>query len=273
MVATILLETSSDSSECSASQTLSNGNTEKCSQSGFEGPEKLVEIWFKKKSTNGPPHTLRNVSRDVWEQMLQIVQCQILSVITNDYADAYLLSESSMFVYSNRLILKTCGTTTLLHSVPQILKIAHDAGMGTVEAFFYSRKSFLYPDRQEWPHGKWDEEVNYLDDIFKPDSFETSGYVLGKVNGDHWCLYVCTPGSLDSNGLYVEETLDDQVADIQEDGLSEEDMTLEILMTDLDQESMKRFWRTELEKKQASKCTTAKHNFSEKRVFVYNSLL
>lgn len=60
----------------------------------FEGPEKLLEIWF------DPPETgadssgglgLRSVSREKWEEMLDIVRCKVLSVIRGEELDAYLL--------------------------------------------------------------------------------------------------------------------------------------------------------------------------------------
>ncbi len=128
------------------------------SLTGFEGPEKLLEIWFSTNSKTG----LRAVEPTIWHDMLKIVQCQVLSTIHNEHADAYLLSESSMFVYANRLILKTCGTTTLLNSVPRILQIAEEYCKFTkVDAIFYSRKAFLFPNLQEFPHGSWGDEVIY----------------------------------------------------------------------------------------------------------------
>jgi hypothetical protein len=55
-------------------------------------------------------------------------KCTILSQIGNNHMDAYVLSESSMFVYKHRFIMKTCGTTTLLVAVEPLLKAA--AGLG-----------------------------------------------------------------------------------------------------------------------------------------------
>ena len=71
-----------------------------------------------------------------------------------------LYSESSMFVSPYRFMIKTCGTTTLLNAVPKILEIAKQyCGLETISAFFYSRKCFMFPDRQERPHKSWDDEV------------------------------------------------------------------------------------------------------------------
>jgi S-adenosylmethionine decarboxylase len=59
--------------------------------------------------------------------MLDMVKCKVLSVIegqSEDGWDAYLLSESSMFVSPHMIILKTCGTTINLHGLERIIEIA-----------------------------------------------------------------------------------------------------------------------------------------------------
>jgi len=82
----------------------------------FEGPEKLLEIWFAPSADctradgtvasssvtprlrSRPGHVktelrgLRKVPREVWEEMLDIVKCKVLSVVEGDELDAYLLS-------------------------------------------------------------------------------------------------------------------------------------------------------------------------------------
>lgn len=69
----------------------------------FEGPEKLLEVWFAPGKDELPDTTgktvegregkegLRRVPREVWEEMLRIVRCQVLSVIEGEEIDAYLL--------------------------------------------------------------------------------------------------------------------------------------------------------------------------------------
>ena len=81
---------------------------------------------------------------------------------------SYLPSESSFFVFPNKIIMKTCGTTLNLLGLPRILSIAKDyAGLDSVYRCFYSRKSFMFPEYQIGPHkGGWSAEVGFLDDIF-----------------------------------------------------------------------------------------------------------
>jgi len=247
---------------------------------GFEGPEKLIEIWFKpptekleelndfdSEEGNTSEYGLRTVKKEVWDDMLTIVRAQVLSVTSNQYQDAYLLSESSMFVSPYRFMIKTCGTTTLLNAVPKILDIAKQyCGLDTISAFFYSRKCFMFPDRQERPHGSWDDEVNFLEKIFPECKFNTSAYVVGKLNRDHWNLYMATPYDekvlkytnsiadlpLEQFNNEIETLIKEEVKrnKFDNDGISEDDFTLEILMSGLDQKRMVNFWRTEEEKRE-----------------------
>ena len=48
----------------------------------------------------------------------------------------------------------------------------------------------MFPERQRGPHRDWRAEVEYLDQIF-PNG---AAYTVGKVNGDHWLLYITSPG-------------------------------------------------------------------------------
>jgi hypothetical protein len=61
--------------------------------------------------------------------------------------DAYVLSESSLFVYPTKWVLKTCGTTKLLRAVPRLLEMAAELSMAP-RRIKYSRASFLFPEQQ-----------------------------------------------------------------------------------------------------------------------------
>jgi S-adenosylmethionine decarboxylase len=232
------------------------------------GPEKLLEVWFAPAAEALPPGThkdgLKAVTNAKWTEMLDQVNCKILSVVESEHVDAYLLSESSMFVFPHKLILKTCGTTTLLFGLHRMLEIATvDAGFpcqnngpGSIKAkneatpyrVFYSRKNFLYPEKQHGPHRSWKEEVKFLDHMFTGGS----AYMVGKMNGDHWYLYLTTPNM----ALTPPRTPESQIAGTEtkvlhvpvsgyplgQGALGIDDETLEVLMTDLDIENAKQFY-------------------------------
>ncbi|PFH51979.1 hypothetical protein AMATHDRAFT_57590 [Amanita thiersii Skay4041] len=201
--------------------------------SPFEGPEKLLEVWFAPSSVavNDVPDNhgksgLRKIHRKYWEQVLDIVKCKILSVIEGQELDAYLLSESSLFISPHRLILKTCGTTLNLLGLPLILHIAATyANLPHVYRCFYSRKAFMFPDRQHGPHRDWKEEVQFLDNIF-PNG---AAYTVGKVNGDHWLLYLTNPTDISSST----DSLHQPTPSLPEQVEGYPDYTIEILMSSL----------------------------------------
>ncbi|KYK60844.1 S-adenosylmethionine decarboxylase [Drechmeria coniospora] len=236
------------------------------STNAFEGPEKLLEVWFAPSADALPvtagPDGLKGVPSETWVGMLDMVNCKILSVLESDSVDAYLLSESSMFVFPHKLILKTCGTTTLLLGLQRLLHIAAaDAGFpfsnapsvddiraaATPYRVFYSRKNFLFPDQQRGPHRSWKQEVKYLDDMLEGGG---SAYMVGKMNGDHWYLYITSPKQTLTPPLTPESevngqpTPDDSVMSTgaSTPGANHNDETLEILMTDLDPENAKQFY-------------------------------
>ncbi|XP_055375542.1 S-adenosylmethionine decarboxylase proenzyme isoform X2 [Condylostylus longicornis] len=150
----------------------------------FEGVEKLLEIWFLPNPSKNAD--LRKIPRPMWNALLKSVRCEIISFSRNDNIDAYVLSESSMFVSKHRWILKTCGTTTLLQCLEPLLELAYGiAGFTEIKDFFYSRKNFKRPELQISPHGSFSEEVSLLDSIFK----DGRAYCFGSVNRDCWYLY------------------------------------------------------------------------------------
>lgn len=239
----------------------------------FLGPEKLLEVWFTPSPEILPesarPDGLMSVSQQIWEEMLDVVHCKVLSVIRREHVHAYLLSESSMFVFKHKVILKTCGTTTLLQGLPHMLRIATEIagfppgkpGVATPYRVFYSRKSFMFPTKQLFPHTSWDDEVQFLEKEF----LNGSAYMVGKMNGEHWYLYLTNPGTIltpphtPPNEAHQGPRTQTQILNFPESPTSYEtrffagpeggragsgahDETLEILMTELDPVKAKQFY-------------------------------
>lgn len=188
----------------------------------FEGAEKLLEVWFASDSPD-ENRSLRTVPRWQWEELLDIAHCRICSHQSNDYMDAYVLSESSMFVSDCRFILKTCGSTSLLHTVKPLLDIAEKfCGLNKVQKFFYSRKNFMRPELQPEPHVNFEDEIAHLDELFE----NGAGYCLGRWNQDRWHLYTVNNDTTPEGSIKFP------------------DQTLEICMSELDQEVMSIFTTT-----------------------------
>ena len=83
-----------------------------------------MEVIFSKVSDD-PHHDergLRAYGLDHWSAVVAKLKGSILKNHSLKEFDAYLISESSLFVYSDRVILLTCGTTTLLKALPAILE-------------------------------------------------------------------------------------------------------------------------------------------------------
>lgn len=138
---------------------------------GFEGFEKRLEIEFRHSSTDPISSSLENnyflrsLSHSALDEILSAAQCTIVSALSNRAMDSYVLSESSLFVYPLKIIIKTCGTTQLLHSIPPLLKHAASLSL-TAHRCRYSRGAFLFPEAQPFPHTDFSEEVQFLDNYF-----------------------------------------------------------------------------------------------------------
>ena len=137
-----------------------------------------------------------------------------MSTCHNTQLDAYVLSESSMFVSKRRFILKTCGRTTPLECLLDLNKLVKVyTGFDTIEVFvthsyfslllsylfskihilshtlidnlplitqdiFYSRKNFSRPELQLKPHRCFEQEVAILDGMFS----DGAAYCMGTLN-------------------------------------------------------------------------------------------
>ncbi|KAL3525796.1 hypothetical protein ACH5RR_014168 [Cinchona calisaya] len=158
---------------------------------GFEGFEKRLEISFFEPGTFADPggRGLRALSNDQLDEILKPAQCTIVSSLSNGQVDSYVLSESSLFVFPYKVILKTCGTTKLLLSIPSILKFA-DALKLTVKSVRYTRGSFTFPGAQPYPHRNFSEEVAVLNSYFGKLGAGSKAYLMGGAdNQQKWHVY------------------------------------------------------------------------------------
>lgn len=106
----------------------------------FEGTEKKVELVV------GPAlPSFRSLGEAYWREIVRYAHAEVLSSVSNDRCDAYLLSESSLFVYDHKMIMITCGRTQLDGAV---LRLLADAPPEHVRMFVYERKNEVFPHSQ-----------------------------------------------------------------------------------------------------------------------------
>ncbi|MEL6346993.1 MAG: adenosylmethionine decarboxylase [Myxococcota bacterium] len=106
---------------------------------GFEGSEKKAEIRI-----NPATVDLRALGRVFWEDIVRRSQATVLSTISSVDCDAYLLSESSLFVWADRFTMITCGTTRLIDAVVYFVE-QHGAQARSLR---YQRKNERFPHLQ-----------------------------------------------------------------------------------------------------------------------------
>jgi len=182
----------------------------------FEGPEKKLEVDFLISKTN--PRGLRDICTEKWTNLLTLISCSILSELRNDYCDSFVLSESSLFVYSDKVMLKTCGQITLLNCIELLLE--YGKSVGAVETkISFSRRNFFYPDQQIYPHNSFEHEVEFLKQHFPSGE----SYIFGPHTCDHHYMFVYY-----NQAIAVQKT-----------------NTLEVLMTGLDRKVMEQFYKNQ----------------------------
>ena len=99
----------------------------------FEGAEKKLEVVV---SETGP--NLRHLGMDFWQALVASADADILSQVSNDYLDSYILSESSLFVWDNKLVMLTCGGTRL---VDALLHFIQFIGVDVISFVSFQRKN------------------------------------------------------------------------------------------------------------------------------------
>lgn len=94
----------------------------------------------------------------------------------------------------------------------------------------------MFPERQPGVHRDWKHEVEFLDNIFH----NGAAYTVGKVNGDHWLLYITSPQD-DADASSVRSV---NLTKEEDSGIP--DHTIEILMSDLSPAARRSFFSSAL---------------------------
>jgi S-adenosylmethionine decarboxylase len=138
----------------------------------FEGSEKKLEVLVR------DGISLLQWPEERWLQIVEASQTQILSKIENIDCRAYLLSESSLFVWDDRFTMITCGTTTLVDVMGVAQKyLAHD----DIDALIFERKNEYFPQFQK---------SDFFSDIEKLDVYMNGrAYRFGHLDDHHVYLF------------------------------------------------------------------------------------
>lgn len=173
----------------------------------FEGIEKKFEVLVSEDHGS-----LRELGLPFWKRVIGKANATVLSTESNDVGDAYLLSESSLFVYDRRAIMITCGKTTLVNAVEEMLE---GIPASAIESFIFERKNENFPHLQL---STFDEDVYRLQSLLPGTALR-----FGDPEGHHLSLY------------HLDRPFDP----------ADDDTTLEILMYGLEDEVRKVFQELE----------------------------
>lgn len=152
---------------------------------GFEGVEKRLEVGFSPLD-NAKSDGLRRLSQQQVNDLLKLAECTIVSELHNSLFDSYVLSESSLFIYPYKIIIKTCGRTQLLKCISLLLSYAFNLSL---EPCFckYNHGTFIFPLSQPFPYNSFEEEVKYLNTFF--GHMGPQAYTMGNQEHQTWHIY------------------------------------------------------------------------------------
>jgi S-adenosylmethionine decarboxylase len=165
----------------------------------FEGTEKKVELIVSDRAPD-----LRRLGEQRWREIVAAARANVLSRLTTDHCDAYLLSESSLFVFERKMLMITCGQTCLVDAVAELLK---DIDAEDVRFLVFERKNEIFPQHQPT---SFDEDARALNDLLPGKAL-----LFGAEDDHHLHLY------------HLNRPFEGEAGDV----------TTEILMHDLDRDA------------------------------------
>ncbi|WP_426370396.1 adenosylmethionine decarboxylase [Pseudocolwellia sp. HL-MZ7] len=140
----------------------------------FEGSEKKVEVIIKDIGFS----LINDVNDEFWYQLVDKANAKILSCIQNDVCKAFILSESSLFVWHNRFIILTCGVTHLVNAIEYFIQ---EQGVDVIEHLSYQRKNEYYSHAQPSCFG---DDVKVLTQYIKGKALR-----FGEMDSHHTFLF------------------------------------------------------------------------------------
>jgi S-adenosylmethionine decarboxylase len=161
-------------------------------ENDFEGLEKHILINFISNDLTSVSQSdsidgCRKLSYEDLSSICKEVQCNILSKLSNNFFDSYILSESSLFVYPFKIVLMTCGSTTILKAIDLILKLTNEKLNLIPLSIIYYRNKFMFEDKQLYPHQSINQELDYLinNEKINKDCKKNYTHILGDLNNDY----------------------------------------------------------------------------------------
>jgi len=138
----------------------------------FEGSEKKAEIIV------CGDNNLLNIDDSFWAELVSKANATILSSVANNSVKAFLLSESSLFVWEDRILLITCGQTTLINAIDFFVETQ---GEDRVSQVIFQRKNEYFSHMQP---------TTFYDDIKSLEKrFEGVAFRMGNMDDHHNFIY------------------------------------------------------------------------------------
>ena len=135
----------------------------------FEGSEKKIEV-----IVDSSVGDLKSKPEEFWKNIVSKCNAEIISSIKNDHVHAYLLSESSLFVWDNCFLMITCGQTSLINS---LIEVCDQLGRENIVDVIFQRKNEYFSHMQK---------SAFYDDVKKVKGLTPSkAWRLGDIDGHH----------------------------------------------------------------------------------------
>lgn len=140
----------------------------------FEGSEKKATVVI----DNTRLSLLTDINDEFWHSLVSCCHAHIISSISNQYCKAFLLSESSLFVWDDHFLILTCGETRLVNAVEYFIK---QQGAEVIKHVNYQRKNEYFAHAQPSSFG---DDIRLLSKYIKGDA-----YRFGELDSHHNFLY------------------------------------------------------------------------------------